>query len=150
MPCFMVGLTAEALIDYHARTGDPRIPHAIKTAADWLWENIAENRSPWSFADGAVLVLPDERTAEAEAPGSVVLAREIDALSEWHRVDQTGARLVLLRLFREKSDLIVVVPRGGRVEEGAIHPLASAARFLGLPVGQSVSLARVVAARGSR
>lgn len=36
---FMFGLTAEALIAYHAKTADPRIPTAIKTGADWLWEH---------------------------------------------------------------------------------------------------------------
>jgi hypothetical protein len=36
---FMVGLTMEALIQYHERTGDDRVPHAVKKAADWLWQN---------------------------------------------------------------------------------------------------------------
>jgi hypothetical protein len=35
---FMVGLTAEALIGYYEKTGDPRVPHAIQIAMDWLWE----------------------------------------------------------------------------------------------------------------
>ncbi|MDP6361326.1 MAG: hypothetical protein QF473_39810, partial [Planctomycetota bacterium] len=39
MPPFMVGLTSEALIHHYHRTKDPRIPHTIKTAMDWLWEN---------------------------------------------------------------------------------------------------------------
>jgi len=35
---FMVGLTMEALIDYYQEISpDPRIPVAVKTAADWLW-----------------------------------------------------------------------------------------------------------------
>ena len=34
---FMLGLTFEALIHYYEQTGDPRIPGAIKDAADWLW-----------------------------------------------------------------------------------------------------------------
>jgi hypothetical protein len=38
MPPFMVGLTSEALIRYYEETGDPRIPHVIRTAMDWLWE----------------------------------------------------------------------------------------------------------------
>jgi hypothetical protein len=36
---FMFGLTAEALIAYHAKTGDERIPRAIRIGADWLWKN---------------------------------------------------------------------------------------------------------------
>jgi hypothetical protein len=36
---FMVGLTMRALIVYYEKTPDPRIPPAIKTAADWLWAN---------------------------------------------------------------------------------------------------------------
>lgn len=34
---FMLGLTFEALIHYYEQTGDPRIPPAIKQAAEWLW-----------------------------------------------------------------------------------------------------------------
>jgi hypothetical protein len=36
---FMVGLTMRALIVYHEKSGDPRIPPAVKAAADWLWAN---------------------------------------------------------------------------------------------------------------
>ncbi|WP_254053948.1 hypothetical protein [Singulisphaera sp. GP187] len=36
---FMFGLTAEALIAYHAKTGDKRIPEAIRIGAEWLWKN---------------------------------------------------------------------------------------------------------------
>ncbi len=39
MPPFMVGLTSEALIQYYEKTKDPRIPHVVRTAMDWLWEN---------------------------------------------------------------------------------------------------------------
>jgi len=56
----------------------PREPGVEELPAGWVWENVAEERSPWSFADGAVLMLPAEDAAEAEAPGRVVLAREID------------------------------------------------------------------------
>ncbi|AGA26779.1 hypothetical protein [Singulisphaera acidiphila] len=44
---FMFGLTAEALIAYHAKTGDARIPEAIRVGADWLWKNtwIAKSRA---------------------------------------------------------------------------------------------------------
>lgn len=46
---FMVGLTAEALILYHEKTRDPRIPPAIKTALDWLWANawVSKDRAFW-------------------------------------------------------------------------------------------------------
>ncbi|WP_406695907.1 hypothetical protein V5E97_33420 [Singulisphaera sp. Ch08] len=36
---FMFGLTAEALIAYHAKTGDKRIPEAIRIGAEWIWNN---------------------------------------------------------------------------------------------------------------
>ncbi|HWR49993.1 MAG TPA: hypothetical protein VN428_02730 [Bryobacteraceae bacterium] len=36
---FMDGLAAEALIDYYELTGDPRIPAAIRSMLDWMWEN---------------------------------------------------------------------------------------------------------------
>lgn len=36
---FMFGLTAEALIAYHTKTGDKRIPDAVKTGTDWLWKH---------------------------------------------------------------------------------------------------------------
>jgi hypothetical protein len=36
---FYDGLLAEALIHYYELSGDPRIPSAIKTMLDWLWEN---------------------------------------------------------------------------------------------------------------
>ncbi|MEX0729906.1 MAG: hypothetical protein WED00_00215 [Aquisalimonadaceae bacterium] len=37
---FMAGLTASALIDYHDHTPDKRIPPAMKTLADWLWDTM--------------------------------------------------------------------------------------------------------------
>ncbi|MBA3708821.1 MAG: hypothetical protein H0W83_08400 [Planctomycetes bacterium] len=37
---FMAGLTAEALIDYHAVSHDPRILPTIKLGMDWLWANM--------------------------------------------------------------------------------------------------------------
>ncbi|MDQ2974644.1 MAG: glycoside hydrolase family 88 protein, partial [Acidobacteriota bacterium] len=46
---FMFGLTMRALIVYYEKTGDPRIPAIIKTAADWLWANawVAADRAFW-------------------------------------------------------------------------------------------------------
>ncbi len=38
MQPFMVGLASEALIQYYEETGDPRVPPAIKTALDELWD----------------------------------------------------------------------------------------------------------------
>jgi hypothetical protein len=44
---FMIGLTMESLIHYYEKTGDPRIPSAIETAADamwaWLWHPASES-----------------------------------------------------------------------------------------------------------
>ncbi len=52
---FMFGLTAEALIAYHAKTKDDRIPGAIKTGADWIWKNtwIAKARA-FQYVDRVV------------------------------------------------------------------------------------------------
>lgn len=49
MQPFMVGLTLEALIAYHGRTADRRIPAAVKTALDGLWEQawVARDASFW-------------------------------------------------------------------------------------------------------
>ncbi|HEY9421652.1 MAG TPA: hypothetical protein VIW92_09570 [Thermoanaerobaculia bacterium] len=46
---FMVGLTMRALIVYFEKTADPRIPPAVKTAADWLWTNawISSSQAFW-------------------------------------------------------------------------------------------------------
>lgn len=44
---FMVGLTSEALIRYHGRTGDVRVLPAIRTALDAIW-NLA-----WQSGDGS-------------------------------------------------------------------------------------------------
>jgi hypothetical protein len=47
---FMVGLTAEALIQYYeTQSQDARIPSAVKTAMDWLWANawVPANQSFW-------------------------------------------------------------------------------------------------------
>jgi len=37
---FMMGLTAEALIQFHQKTGDSRILPALTKMADWLWEKL--------------------------------------------------------------------------------------------------------------
>jgi hypothetical protein len=37
MAPFMFGLTAEALIQYHEATADPRVLPALKAGADWIW-----------------------------------------------------------------------------------------------------------------
>lgn len=46
---FMVGITAAALIMYHEKTLDPRIPPALRAALDWLWTNawVAADESFW-------------------------------------------------------------------------------------------------------
>lgn len=51
---FMMGLTFEALIRYFERTGDPRIPDAIRSAAEWLWNsgwNSREAGFPYIMCD---------------------------------------------------------------------------------------------------
>jgi hypothetical protein len=35
-----MGLTFEALIEYHNRTGDARVLPAVRTAADWMWATL--------------------------------------------------------------------------------------------------------------
>jgi hypothetical protein len=37
---FMAALTAEALILWYDKTGDPRVLPALKTGADWMWEHL--------------------------------------------------------------------------------------------------------------
>lgn len=58
---FMAGLTAEALITYHERTPDSRIPPAIAQATDWLWANawmpVAE--AFWENSDEPAVAAPD-------------------------------------------------------------------------------------------
>ncbi|MFM1918853.1 MAG: hypothetical protein RLZZ303_487 [Candidatus Hydrogenedentota bacterium] len=39
VPSFMTGLTMEALIQWHEKTKDPRVPPALRRMTDWLWEN---------------------------------------------------------------------------------------------------------------
>jgi len=36
---FMMALTAQALIEYHQRTGDSRVRPAVVKGLDWMWEN---------------------------------------------------------------------------------------------------------------
>ena len=50
---FMLGLTFEALIHYYVQTGDPRIPPAIKQAAEWLWYD----SGLWNPGAGAFLYI---------------------------------------------------------------------------------------------
>jgi hypothetical protein len=52
---FMVGLVAEALIGYHAKTGDPRVLPAIRTAMDGLWDRHWVSRAgAFMYIDRAV------------------------------------------------------------------------------------------------
>ena len=37
MQPFMVALTSETLIMYHHKTGDTRVLHTVRRAADYLW-----------------------------------------------------------------------------------------------------------------
>jgi hypothetical protein len=58
---FMVGLTAEALIMYHERNPDGRIPLAIKRALDWLWTNawVARDAAFWYESTDKAAGAPD-------------------------------------------------------------------------------------------
>src|SRR5947209_11364292 len=49
------GLMAEALIQYYTLTKDPRVPPAIKTMLDWIWNN-AYDPHTHSFAYNSLLV----------------------------------------------------------------------------------------------
>jgi hypothetical protein len=55
---FMVGLVAEALIQYQAKYPDPRILPAIRTSMDYLWDHL------WKKGDAAFLYI--DRPVEAE------------------------------------------------------------------------------------
>lgn len=49
---FLVGLTCEALIEYEAQTGDPRVLPAVKSALDWMWEHCwLEENQVFSYTD---------------------------------------------------------------------------------------------------
>jgi hypothetical protein len=52
------GLLAEALIQYYELTQDPRVPAAIKTMLDWIWEN-AYDPVTHAFAYNSLLVPPE-------------------------------------------------------------------------------------------
>jgi hypothetical protein len=55
MQPFMVGLTSEALILYHKRTGDPRVLPAIQLAMDYLWNNLwVSSAEAFLYIDRAV------------------------------------------------------------------------------------------------
>lgn len=51
------GLLAEALIQYYELTQDPRVPVAIKTMLDWIWEQ-AYDPVTHSFAYNSLLIPP--------------------------------------------------------------------------------------------
>ncbi|HEV8585505.1 MAG TPA: hypothetical protein VGT02_11110 [Methylomirabilota bacterium] len=83
---FMVALTSEALIRQFERTGDPRIPPAIKTALDWLWANawVPADRAFW-YENWA----PDGSRPLAPRPGAPDLNLLLAPAYAWlHR--QTG------------------------------------------------------------
>jgi hypothetical protein len=70
---FMVGLTAEALILYHSKSGDPRVLPAIRTAMDYLWERT------WVPTEESFLYA-DRAAAEVGGPGAVVPAPDLNLL----------------------------------------------------------------------
>jgi hypothetical protein len=50
---FFTGLMAEALILHYEDTGDTRVPPAIKTMLDWLWDNAVNQTSGWTIYNPA-------------------------------------------------------------------------------------------------
>lgn len=66
---YLVGLTAEALIQYYGRTQDARIPPAIKLAMDWLWANawIPGQEAFWYDSFDTSVAAPDENLLIAPA-----------------------------------------------------------------------------------
>lgn len=58
---FMVGLTTEALIAYHEKTRDARIPRAIALAMDWLWLHawMPEKEAFWYESTNPTAAAPD-------------------------------------------------------------------------------------------
>jgi hypothetical protein len=70
---FMVGLTAEALIAYHARTSDPRVLPAIRTAMDRLWDQL------WIPREEAFLYI-DRPVESAGGQGAIQPAPDLNLL----------------------------------------------------------------------
>jgi hypothetical protein len=51
----MAGLTSEALILYYQKTGDPRVPPAIRLAMDYLWNHLwVSSAEAFLYIDRAV------------------------------------------------------------------------------------------------
>lgn len=81
---FMVGLTAEALIEYYEATRDPRVPPAIKLALDGLW--------PTAWVPSASAFLYDNHDRALAPDLNLLIAPAYAWL--YH---ETGDRLYLVR-----------------------------------------------------
>jgi hypothetical protein len=68
MQPFMVGLLCEALIQYYEVTKDPRVPPAIKTALDGLWE------WAWIQNDKAFFYQSSEKTNQGAPDLNLLIA----------------------------------------------------------------------------
>jgi hypothetical protein len=74
--------------------------------------------------------------------GAAVLAKDLE-----HTLGQVGgapAQRTILRVYPLRSDFLILAHRDARPEEGSIHPLESARRFLGFEVGSSLDADRLV------
>ena len=90
---FMVGLTAEGLIAYHAATGDRRVPRAIRAATDGLWKLWSPARGSFPYVDRKA------RGVGGPAPAPDLNLLIAPAFAWLFR--QTG-----MPLYRERADVI--------------------------------------------
>jgi len=74
MPPFMVGLTCEALIQYYQSSKDPRIPHAVKTAVDWLWDHAWIDANQSFYYRNADPYNPDAKLAKGAPDLNLMIA----------------------------------------------------------------------------
>lgn len=65
--------------------------------------------------------------------GAAVLARELHAGLERLQAADGAHQRAIVRLHRQRADLLLVAPVGQPLEAGRLLPLTSARRFLGLP-----------------
>lgn len=90
---FMFSLTSHALISYDTQIGDVRILPAIRTAADWIWDNcwLPSNNS-FKYTDRVVASGGTE-----PAPDLNLLIAPVYAWL-WHQTGET--------VYRDRADLI--------------------------------------------
>lgn len=71
---FMAGLTMEALISYYEETGDPRVPDAVRTAADWLF------REAWQPSERAFKYVICRDNSQGKCPADEADSVELNLL----------------------------------------------------------------------